>query len=159
MDITQLADEPELVVTIAGREYRFSELTIAALARLQSWIRAHTVHPLDAIREHLGGLRDEERDKLLERARVEAAAWPPQLGTPAGALALLGTEAGQIEALFEALAVHQKELSYDDARRLYRRLKKDAKRTGETTVTRIFGIAFGVDIDEANAIPKASGIG
>jgi hypothetical protein len=155
MDLTQLTGEPELVCTIGRDTYRFSELRIAALARLQTWIRDHTPHPLDSLRGHLDGLVAEDRQALLEKARVEALSWPPQLGTPAGALALLGTEAGQIQALFEALAVHQGDLCLDDARRIYRTLKQVAKRTGEQDITRIFACAFGLDVDDTQPLPKA----
>ena len=89
MDLSQLTDEPELTIAIGGREYQFSELPIAALARLQEWIKREHPHPIEAIKPHLDGLGPEERRYLLDQARLEARSWPPEIGTPEGAEALL----------------------------------------------------------------------
>lgn len=160
LDLTQLTDEPELTVTIGGRAYQFSELPLAALSRLQTWVRANVPHPLDSLRGHLEGLPEVGVVAAIEAARKEAKSWPPQVGTSAGSIALLSSEPGQIETLFEGLAVHDKSVTLEGAQRLYRQLQRqtarEAKATkaagrkyeGEGTVHRIFGILFGIDDSE-----------
>ena len=74
------------------------------------------------------------------------------MGTSAGALALLSTEPGQIEALWRGLQLHQAETTRDQARALYRQLTREAAAEarrngpaadGEGTVRRIFSVLFG----------------
>jgi hypothetical protein len=156
MHLDQLDDRPELTVRIGGEDYHFSEVPIAALAGLQSWIRAHVPHPLDAIKGHLDGLAAEDRRELLESARREARQWPPQAGTAAGTAALLATEAGQVEALRAGLAVHRPGTTADDARRIYRTLTRAAARSAAAArragrpadedgdARRIFSVIFGM---------------
>lgn len=163
LDLSGLLDSgPELVEVIGGMEFRFSELPLAALARLQSWIRANSPHPIDSLKPHLEGLPESDRQGLLEKARREAMDWPPQIGTPEGAMALLGTEAGQVEALWEGLRVHHESATRDDAWRIYRALKRevarDARRGGETSrVKRIYATLFGTADamdDDGHGLPK-----
>jgi len=157
MSLTTATDSPELTVTIGSASYSFSELPIAALAKLQAWIRSHVPHPLDALKGHLDGLDPADRAVLLEAARVEARSWPPEIGTAAGAAALLGSEPGQVEALAAGLSVHHPELTRPDVERLYRALGKETMRLvraarsrgraydGEGTMRRVFATLFGLD--------------
>lgn len=164
LDLTQLTDEPELIVQIGGRAYQFSELPIEALARLQSWLRANNPHPVDALRGHLEGLPDHVAIAMGEAARKEAKTWPPQVGTAAGSIALLSTEPGQIEVLYEGLCGHQA-TTRESAHALYRVIQKQTAReakaakaaglkySGEGTITRIFGVLFGLD-DSEDRLPN-----
>jgi hypothetical protein len=148
-DLAQLTDHPDLTIAIGGREYRFSELPVAQLGRLQAWVKDSSPHPVD-----------EDRRYLLDQARRDAQRWPPKVGTAEGAAALLGTEPGQIEALAAGLSVHHPELSRADAERVFRALRKDAakearraqregrKYDGEGAARRIFAVLFGLDDDE-----------
>jgi hypothetical protein len=157
MDLSHLTDQPQLRLTICGRAYRFSELPLEALGRLQEWLKANHKHPLDDIKPHLSGLSDTDRAAVLEAARKEGRNWPPQIGTAAGSAALLSSEPGQVEAVYEGLLVHQPELSREAAARVYRQLRKEAgaaakaaKRAGreydgEGTAHRIFAVLFGLD--------------
>lgn len=166
MDLTKLTDRPELTVPIGGRDYDFSEIPIGKLSDLQDFIRKAVPHPLEALKGHLDGFSDRDRDRLLDEARAAGAKWPPQVGTAEGAAALLGTEAGQVEALRVGLSVHHPEMTADDAGRLFRQLRKEtlrlaraarkAKRDydGEGTVRRIFAVLFGLDPDE-EPIPES----
>lgn len=159
-----MTDEPELTVTIGGRPYQFSELPVAALGRLQTWLRANTPHPVDSLRGHLDGLPDHVAVAMGEAARKEAKSWPPQVGTAAGSVALLSTEPGQVETLYEGLCVHQV-TTRESAREVYRAIQKQAARDakaalragrvydGEGTVQRIFGVLFGLD-DSDESLPK-----
>lgn len=143
LTLDQLTDAPQLIITIGDDAYMFSELPVAALGRLQAWIKQTVPHPIAALKPHLAGLDPEDRRVLLERAYDEALAWPPILGTPAGAQALLSNEAGQTEAFHEGLKVHQPETTRTQAARLYRALLRDADGSGGKKAARIFAILFG----------------
>lgn len=160
---------PELTVPIGGFVFGFSELPVEKLDELQAFIRRTTPHPLEAVKKHLEGLDLDDRQFLLEQARVDAKNWPPQVGTAAGALALLSSEPGQIEALRVGLTVHQPGTSEAEARRVFKALRKQAaqdaaaakakgqKYSGEGTVQRIFACLFGLDDFEPEAgesLPK-----
>ncbi len=174
LTLTELADAPELSVTIGGQLFHFSELPLERLARLQSYINRTVPDPWQHARERAAGLPDAVAAALLENARQESLRWPPQLGTAAGAVALLSTDAGQLEALHEALQVHQPGITRDDARAVFRLMRKDsaarmreARRAGrayqgEGVARRIFAVAFGQDdpdLDDGqvdrDGVPKA----
>lgn len=166
MDLTKLTDRPELTVAIDGRDYHFSEVPIARLSDLQDYIRKAVPHPLEALKGHLDGFGDRDRDRLLDEARAAAAKWPPQAGTAEGAAALLSNEAGQRTALGVGLSVHHPETSAEDVDRLFRWLRKDTLRRakaarkagrkddGEAVVGRIFAVIFGLDPD-AEPLPES----
>ena len=155
-ELDQLLDEPELVVAIAGGTYRFAELPLAQLARLQAYLRRTVPHPVEAIKPHLAGLPDRQADELLRLAYEEGRDWPPQAGTGAGVAALMRTPEGQVEALTAALSVFHPGLPSCEVERLYRALQRDATARaraarkagraygGEGLVKRIFGVAFGL---------------
>lgn len=164
MDLAQLTDQPT-PIEISGRHYGFSELSFDALGELQQWIKDKYPHPLRSIQGYLDGFSDDDREELLRQAREEAKHWPPVVGTAAGTAALLKTEEGQVQALWAALKVHQPETTLIEGRRLYKALQNEsirwAKRkakgqadAGEAKVSRIFGIAFGMDQVEDDG-PKA----
>jgi hypothetical protein len=178
MKLTQLSDQPELTVEIGSQPYHFSELPIGTperrgdppygLAALQRWITEHVPHPLDALRGHLDGLPPAVAASLAENARQESRHWPPQVGTAAGTAALLGTEPGQVEALYWGLQLHHPETTRDKARWVYRQLGRQAladaavarragrEYDGEGLVKRIFGVLFGLGELEDDGL-KASG--
>lgn len=121
LDLTHLSDEgSEITEKIGGMEFHFSELLIEGMSRLQDWIKKNTPHPIEAIKPHLEGLGVDERRALLESARIEAMQWPPIVGTGAGAKALLGSELGQVETMWEGLKVHYPEATRDDAFKIFR---------------------------------------
>lgn len=167
-DLTKLTDEPELAIIINGRLYHFSELPIAAIARLQTWVRANIPHPVDSLKGHLDGLPESVAIAMGQAARQEAKSWPPQVGTGAGAIALLSSEPGQVETLYEGLVAHQPGATREDAQRLYRELTREAARQskaakragkkydGEGEVQRIFSVLFGLDqsADPEERLPK-----
>jgi hypothetical protein len=128
---------------------------VSRRTRIDGHDRGQNPHPIDRLKPHLAGLSEDQQDKLLERARVDGLNWPPKVGTEQGALALLGTEAGQVFTLYQALLIHQPHTTPVEARKLYRQLKKAGKTRGDVTVTRIFGTAFALDLDDAAALPKA----
>lgn len=173
MDIAQHTDQPARV-EIAGVAYGFSELPIEALGRLQQWIKDHHPNPMEVIKPHLDGFAAADRAEIIRQARQEAASWPPQVGTGRGAQALLGDEAGQREAFYEGLRVHQPNTTRKQADRLFRELGREAARAkaggapdvvAERSIARIFGILFGADDDpldgegEGDGGPKARGAG
>ena len=174
LTLTELADAPELSVEIGGHLLHFSELPLERLARLQAFIARTVPDPWRHAREKAAGLPDGVAAVLLENARQESLRWPPQLGTAAGAVALLSTDEGQMEALFEALQVHQPATTRDDARAVWKLMRKDSAARmrraraegrayrGEGLARRIFAVAFGQDdpdLDDGEAgrdgVPKA----
>lgn len=145
MDLTKLVDGiPELRERIGGVDLVFSEIPIEGLARLQAWINEHVPHPLEAIRGRLDGLPASIASDLADKARREATNWPPEVGTPEAAAALLGSTAGQVAALLEGLRVHHPDATPDDAARLYRTLRREVARSkDERRVRRIYATIFG----------------
>lgn len=162
MDLSQLLDSgPEIVETIGGMKFRFSEITLDGMARLQSWIREHVPHPVEQIKPWLDGLPSEERRELLETAMDQARDWPPLLGTAEGAMALLRSELGQVQAFKEGLLVHHPDATLDDAAKIYRVLKaevgREARNGGESArIRRIYATIFGtVESLDMGPLPKA----
>lgn len=131
-------------VTVGGKTYRFGELTLGAMARLQGWIKSHVPNPLAALRGELDGFTAEEKAVLLEGARKEAQHWPPVIGSPDAARHLFSSPDGHRALLKEALLVHQPEIGEAEVERLYRRIRFD-----EALSTRIMGLAFGRDLDQS----------
>jgi hypothetical protein len=162
-DLARLTNQPTKV-TIGGRKYGFSEIPLAGLGELQQWLKEHVPRPLDAIKGRLEGFNERERAELLRQAREEDKAWPPQMGSAAAAGVLLSSEAGQIQALWVALRVHQPETTLEQAHTVYRKLQREAaavarKRRGdgsdaEATATKVFSIAFGMDDEAEDDDPK-----
>jgi hypothetical protein len=164
VDIAQHTDQP-VRIEIGGRAYGFSELPIESLGRLQQWVKDHVPNPLEVVKPHLDGFSDADRAELLRQARLDAASWPPEVGTARGSQAILGGEAGQREALYEGLLVHQPGTTRREADRIYRELGRAIARSSargmsqavaERTISRIFAILFGMDdVDvEGAAVPK-----
>ena len=144
-NLTALTDGPQLSVPIGRVEYRFSELPITHLKQLQTWLERAYPHPIEAIKKHLPGLPDEVQFKLLEKAREEARNWPPQISTFSGVSALVSGEAGQLEAFRVGLTVHQPQTTEQEARKLFRNLEREARKTGnERVVARIYACLFGM---------------
>src|SRR4051812_24819181 len=106
MDLAQITNQP-VEIEIAGRKFLFRELNFEALGRLQQWIKDHTPHPITSLMPFLKGVSAEHAATLLEGARRDALAWPPKIGTAAGAVALMETEEGQKATLLEALRAMQ----------------------------------------------------
>jgi hypothetical protein len=158
MGLTELLDQPELAVTIGGREYFFSELPLLQRAKLQSFIQTKLQHPLEAVKPHLQGLDPEDRAHLLNEARKEGNDWPPDVETARGKVILLSSDSGQIETLFQGLSIHHPNLTRDDARKLFKQLGREtrfeAKRAksegreydGEGAVQRIYACLFGLGL-------------
>lgn len=159
LDITdhldELDDRPELTIAIGGREYHFSEVPISGLADCQEFLRKTVAHPVQAIRPHLSGLSDADRQALLNQARLDAQGWPPQAGTAAGMSAMLATEEGQVRSLKAGLDVHHPGLGAEEVRRVYKVLQREAvvqarrdRRAGKDTdgegiVNRVYSVIFG----------------
>lgn len=165
MDIAQHTDQPARV-EIAGGTYKFSELPIESLGRLQQWIKDHHPNPLVVIQPHLAGFSATDRAEVIRQARQEAASWPPQVGTGRGTQALLGDEAGQREAFFEGLLVHQPGTTRKQADRLFRELGREAARAkalgmsevvAERKIATIYGLLFGAEDDPLDGEGREDG--
>lgn len=145
MDLTELTDEPEFTTTIGGKTFHFSELPIAGMAKLQGWIKTNIPDPLVTVRDRLAGYPESVVAQVVSDARRETPLWPPMVGTSEAAVALMGTQAGQVYSLWVGLLVHQPTATIEDADRLYRILKK--RRDGKL-VKRIFRTIFGTSVSE-----------
>jgi hypothetical protein len=139
LDLTELTDEPDLTVTIGGEPYHFSELPIGSLAKLQSWIKANVPDPLVALRERLQGYPESVAAQVASDVRREYPTWPPVIGSPKAAVAMMDQQPGQVYAFWIGLLVHQPATTIEAAERLYRTLKK---MRDEKKVRRIFQTIF-----------------
>jgi hypothetical protein len=145
LDLTELTDEPEFTTTIGGKTFHFSELPIAGMAKLQGWIKTNVPDPLVTVRERLAGYPESVAAQVASDARRETPHWPPIMGSPEAAVALMGTRQGQVYSLWVGLLVHHSDATIEDAERIYRTLKKTRN---EKLVTRIFRVIFGKDVQE-----------
>lgn len=161
MDLTDLTDEPELTTMIGGKQFHFSELSIGHLAKLQSWIKANVPDPLVSLRDRLAGYPETTIAQLTAEARRETPIWPPVIGSSEAAVALMGTQQGQVYSLWVGLLVHQPATTLEEADRVYRKLKK--MRDGKL-VKRIFRTIFGTAVserdedEEESPDPKGAGM-
>jgi hypothetical protein len=171
VSLSELTDGYSLSMNIEGREYRFGELTIAALGRLQTFIERELPNPFDAIKTRLDGLEPEDRRYLLNEARKEALGWPPNIQSREGKLAILAVERGQIEVLYECFQVHHPEMSKDRVKSLYQRMLRQvefesrrAKRegrdyNGESDIQRIYAAGLGLVLpSEELDVPKSESL-
>jgi hypothetical protein len=163
MNLADFTDQPELVVTVAGQELRFSELTLEAKGRLQAWLHRNVPNPVEAIKDDLEGINPEIAFRLLNEARKERKNWPPDIESGAGKIALLSTEPGQIEVLWEGLKTQQPDITRPRAYKIFMALKQESAKVarrgknGERKIQEIFAAIFGFslpDEDEEPAFPK-----
>lgn len=157
MDLTELTDEPELTVTIAGKTLHFSELRIGSLAKLQAWIKANIPDPLVSLRERLKGYPESAIAQVTAEARRETPNWPPVIGTNQAAIVLMGSLEGQVQALWVGLQFHQPGTTFEDAERVYWAMKRSRD---EKLVKRIYGTLFGTanpERDEEDETPGPKG--
>lgn len=149
MDLAEHADQPQ-TVTVGGRAFKFSELSLESCARIQAWIKEHVPNPLQAVRQHLDGFNQADRALLLESARKDAQHWPPEVGTPAAAEALASSPSGLIYVLFEGLRAHDPDATLDMARWLHKRIRND-----EGAARAIFSLLYGIAMDGEPSVPKS----
>ena len=152
--LEQLAGKPELTLTIGGQEYHFSELTLDAKARLHVWLRNHTPDPLESVKAGLEGLPPADRQYLLNEARKERLAWPPEISTANGRLALLGSENGQQELLFEGLLIHHPEMTRPGAFKIYRLMEREPN--GADMIKRIYATLLHLILPDEEEAPPFS---
>ena len=144
-----MLDHPRLTVEVEGVVYRFSELPLEAMARIQAWIRTNVPHPLDALKGRLDGLDPEDRRYLLDRAYDAAQEWPPRVGTKAAGEVLAQSMAARLVVFLEGLRVHQPNATEADAQRLHDALIRGSDRAdGIRTAKRILQVLHGVEDDE-----------
>jgi hypothetical protein len=134
--LNSLSGDPELTVKIAGQDYHFSELTLGSKSRLQVWIRNNVPDPMESVKPALEGLAPEDRQYLLNEARKERLGWPPDISTGKGRGALLSSEGGQQELLFEALQIHHPEMTREGSFKIYRLIEKE--KDGADIIKRIY---------------------
>jgi hypothetical protein len=151
MDLAQLTDAPT-IVNVGGKDYAFSELTLASMGKLQGWIKSNFPHPLEAIKPHLEGFAAADRAYMIEAAQREAAYWPPAIGTPRASACLLTSPQGQTQVLYEGLKVHDPAATIEDADRLRRLLKRD-----EAKSLMVIGLIFGTYDPGDDEAPKDPG--
>jgi hypothetical protein len=152
--LNSLAGDPELTVQIAGQDYHFSELTLGSKSRLQVWLRDNTPDPMESVKASLGGLALEDRQYLLNEASKERLAWPPEISTPKGRIAIMSGDSAQHELLFEGLLNHHPEMTRVGAFRVYRLIEKE--KDGLQIIRRIFATLLHLVVpgEEEPAFPK-----
>lgn len=154
--LAEALDEPTLSVTIAGREYHFSELPLAQKAKLQSWIQRKVPNPMEAIKPHLDGLDPSDRIELLDRARKELKDWPPDIERTEGRMVIAQSDEGHIQLFIQALSVHHPTISPEEAERIWAAFKREGseqasklkegwrKSEAARAAAKIFAISFGL---------------
>lgn len=147
LQLTELAGEPALALTVLGKTYLVSELKLSGLTELQKWLQTNVPHPIDRIKDHLDGLMPEERQKLLSEARHHANDWPPQVGSPEAAEHLMMTKFGQIETLYIALRQHHPDITRDEAFNVCRAIERFTARGGE--VVKAYDNVYAKTVKEA----------
>lgn len=160
MNLAEFTDQPELVVTVAGQELRFSELTLEAKGRLQAWLHRNVPNPVEAIKDDLEGLDADMRFRLLNEARKERQYWPPDIESSAGKIALLSTEPGQIEVLWEGLKTQQPDITRPRAYKIFMALKQESAKVsrqggnGERKIQTVFATIFGFSLPDEDEEPR-----
>lgn len=144
MDLDRWIPQPVSFV-LDGVSFAVRELSLAAQARLQAWLREHTPHPVAAVKDHLKGLSPEDRAVVLEAATRDAAQWPPKVGSPAAARALLTDARGQALVLLEGLRAADPDAPPEKAEWLSRRLNLTRN---AALSRRVIGVIFGTGGDE-----------
>lgn len=163
LNLADLTDQSQLNVSIGGQDYQFSELTLDAKGRLQAWLHRNVPNPVEAIKDDLDGIDPEIAFRLLNEARKERQHWPPDIESGAGKIALLSSEPGQIEVLWEGLKTQQPDITRPRAYKVFMALKQESAKVsrkggnGERKIQSIFAAIFGFtlpDEDEEPAFPK-----
>ena len=149
MQLDTILNTP-VTVMVAGVPLQFQELDLAAMGRLQQWIKAKCPHPLDVVKPHLAGFSAEDKAILLDQARREAASWPPEIGSAAAAGLLLTGKAGQVATLLEGLRACKPDATEAEAEWLYRQIKGD-----KGLAKKILSTIFGTDATSDDDDPKA----
>jgi hypothetical protein len=177
ISLSELTDGYSLALEIEGQKYRFGELSIAALGRLQTFIERELPDPFQAMKAKLDGLEPEDRRYLLNEARKESLNWPPNIQSREGKLAILAGERGQIEVLYECFQVHHQEMTKDRVRSLYQRMlrqvefesrrarKEKREYNGESDIQRIYAAGLGLilpseedpNVPKCESLPKNNG--
>lgn len=86
-------------ITLGGRFYRLSSLTVADLGELEDWARARLPDPIAVAREIVQGMPDAVAEKILMAAYEDVRNGARRLGSPE-VVRLLGTFEGYAEMLY-----------------------------------------------------------
>lgn len=148
--LDKILNSPVTIEARNGASFVVRELSLDALARLQSWIRARYPHPIAAIRDYLDGLDPSERAALLEAARKDAAHWPPSVNSAEAITFVLNSHEGILTLALEALRSANPAATEADAMRLYHAIRHD-----DAAARRLFAAVFGRDDPETGEAPKA----
>jgi hypothetical protein len=115
VDLATLTNAPR-DITLDGKTYKVSALTLAEWGELQQWIKDHA-DPVVKAFESLNRARasgvvvtEIDRKALMAQARAEARSFPPKPGSQAWNEALDNTEGGQEEFVGSILKKHQPDL-------------------------------------------------
>ena len=147
MDLAAFVNAPRSV-TLDGREYLVSALTLSEWGPIQGWIKRNVPGPVKLLSsEDLSGLTPEDRRAMMAVALEAQRNWPPRIGSLAWFNALDGV-GGHAEFLFCALSKHQPEFTRADAARLNDRLST-------IDVLPVVRACLGSESEEEHASPKA----
>ena len=98
MDLSVLVNAPR-EITLAGKSYLVSALTLKEWGALQAYLKDRAVNPVVAALGQLSaakaaGIRiaDEDRTALFIQAKAEAKPWPPMVGSNLWFDSLISTE-------------------------------------------------------------------
>lgn len=120
--LTRIVPQP-VEVEIDGQIYKFAQLRIGEIARIQAWLDS-LPNPIQQIRPMLDDLSPDERKSLLLEAQKEFRNWPPQYGTTKG-LELIGRPEGTKVFMRAALKRCQHNMTDAECDRITESLEMD----------------------------------
>jgi hypothetical protein len=122
MDLATLTNAPR-EVTLAGKVYKVSALTLAEWGELQAWLKDNVPDPVERALAQLAkakaagvDVQPEDRLALLKEARIEAKAWPPRVATTAWIEAIESVGNGVAMYVFVVLRKHQPGITLEAAK-------------------------------------------
>lgn len=146
MDLATLTNAPR-DITLDGKTYKVSALTLAEWGELQQWIKDHA-DPVVKAFESLNRARaagvvvtEIDRKALMAQARAEARRFPPRPASQAWDEAIDNIDGGRAEFVGTVLKKHQPDLSDTVLAKLMKWL--DADDSGEA-IALIYRDAFGL---------------
>lgn len=146
MDLATLTNAPR-DITLDGKIYKVSALTLAEWGELQQWIKDHA-DPVVKAFESLNRARasgvvvtEIDRKALMAQARAEARRFPPSPASEAWNEAIDNIEGGRAELVGTILKKHQPNLTDSALAKLMEWLHGE---DGDIAEARIFAAAFGL---------------
>lgn len=134
MDLATLTNAPR-EITLAGKTYMVSALTLKEWGALQAYLKDHAVNPVVAALGQLSAAKaagikiaDEDRTALFLQAKADGKPWPPMVGSTLWFDTLLATEGTSPVFLVSVIRKHQPEITDAELSRIDAECSADESR-------------------------------